>query len=502
VRGLPPRAPGLLLAALVGVQIGLAAWFLGNRLPGTAAALWGLPLDDAWIHLVYGRGLLESGLPEYNPGQVETGFTSPLQALVAAVAVAISRLGVPVGLALKLLTLACTLPATLLAARLGERLGGAAAGLAAASLLAFSPTWAFASVSGMEVGLCGSLILAAFLAREQDRPLAAGLALALAVLSRPEAALLAPLLALGLGARGVARLLLPPLLLGLAWVGFNLAVTGLPLPATFYVKQGGLDAGGLGTAAQILRSAWPVFGSGVGLLALGIAALAGARRLGLLLAGPLWLAAVAVGRSIGVDDQYYYFLRYFLPVEPILMVGVGLGLARAAQHRLGLLAWLALAVVLVSDLPELGRRRALYAWNCQNIEEMQGGAALFLARNGAAGERVGSVDAGRIRYSSGLPVLDVIGLNNHRITRSAEQRPDLWTDPARVADWMDREGLQWLYLFPYDAPFTYAERDPGRFFEIAWRFEADPYTVAGPSQSLVWLLRRLPPPPPDPTPEG
>lgn len=481
-------------AAAVGIQLLLAAWFLTNRLPGSGAAMWGLPLDDAWIHLVYGRGLLESGLPEYNPGQAETGFTSPLQAGVAVLAVALSSLGPPVGLTLKLLTLATTVPATLLAARLGERLGGPRAGAIAALLLACSPTWAFSSVSGMEVGLCGSLVVGAFLAREQAGPLAAGLTLALAVLARPEAAMLAPLLGLGLGLAGLLRLLLPPLLAGLSWMGFNLAITGRALPTTFYVKQGGFALDGLPTAAGILGSAWPVFGVGVGILAVVVAGVSlrsrGLSAVGLILAGPLWLAVVATSRSIGIDDQFYYFLRYFLPVEPLLMVLVGVGLSVASQHRLGLLAWLALGVVLLLDLPELGRRRALYAWNCQNIEEMQGGAARFLARHAAVGDRVASVDAGLVRYGSGLPVVDVVGLNNHRILMEPEQRPDLWTDPEEVADWMDRHGVQWFYLFAYDAPFTHRGGQPERYFDVAWRFEADPYTVGGPTQSLVWLLRR------------
>ena len=57
-----------------------ALFFLFDRAPGTAAALTGLPLDDAWIHLVYARSLAALHGFAYNPGQLETGATSPLWA--------------------------------------------------------------------------------------------------------------------------------------------------------------------------------------------------------------------------------------------------------------------------------------------------------------------------------------------------------------------------------------------------------------------------------------
>jgi hypothetical protein len=33
-------------------HVAIAIYFLFDRAPGTAAALYGLPLDDAWIHMV------------------------------------------------------------------------------------------------------------------------------------------------------------------------------------------------------------------------------------------------------------------------------------------------------------------------------------------------------------------------------------------------------------------------------------------------------------------
>ena len=54
-------------------------------LAGVAVALVcrpaGFPLDDAWIHLAYARSFLEGDGISYNPGDWETGFSSPLWVL-------------------------------------------------------------------------------------------------------------------------------------------------------------------------------------------------------------------------------------------------------------------------------------------------------------------------------------------------------------------------------------------------------------------------------------
>ena len=64
-----------LLALLFSLHLASAGWLLADRSPGTDAALSGLPLDDAWIHRVYSRGIARHGTPQYNDGAVENGFT-------------------------------------------------------------------------------------------------------------------------------------------------------------------------------------------------------------------------------------------------------------------------------------------------------------------------------------------------------------------------------------------------------------------------------------------
>lgn len=463
------------------VQVLIAAWFLTDVSPGTDAALRGLPLDDAWIHLVYGRGLIESGLPAYNPGQLETGFTSPLQVVVAAVAVALG--GSP--MVLKLLTLLCTLPATWLAAGITARRVGAGAGTLAAALLALSPTVAFASLSGMEVGLAGTLMLATWAAADADRPALAGLALAGAVLSRPEVVLFLPIWA------PVLRGWIGPALAALAaWAAFDLGVTGHLAPATFYAKAAPPDVRRIGVAVEALRQAWPAIGTGFGLLAWAAALVVGRswRDRALFVFPVVFVGVVAVGRLIAATDQFFWCLRYFLPVEPLVVVAVAVGVGRIVALRHGWVAWLAAALVLGLQVAGLPARRALYAWNCQNIEEMQGRVADWLAEH-AGGARVASVDAGVIRYRGGVEVVDVLGLNNQALLFDTPLRSGILADPAEMAAWMRAEDIRYLFTFPALLPLTAAEMRPQDHFDIVMEVGSARYTIADPVQGRALLVQ-------------
>ena len=72
-----------LLAALI-TTLGVAVLYLTNAAAGGSFALRGLPLDDAWIHQVYARSAALGRPFQYNPGEWETGSTSPLWSTVTA----------------------------------------------------------------------------------------------------------------------------------------------------------------------------------------------------------------------------------------------------------------------------------------------------------------------------------------------------------------------------------------------------------------------------------
>jgi hypothetical protein len=121
----------------------------------------------------------------------------------------------------------------------------------------------------------------------------------------------------------------------------------------------------------------------------------------------------------------FYFLRYVLPAQVFVVAIVAVGAVRLLdwawkRRRLAFApAYLiGVGIVIVGSLARLPsaliERAHLFAWNCQNIEELNVAMAVWLRDNVPAGESIVVNDAGASRYFGGHPILDIVGLNHHR----------------------------------------------------------------------------------------
>ena len=436
------------------VHAAAAMVFLLDRAPGTAAALRGLPLDDAWIHLVYARSLASLQGFAFNPGQLETGSTSPLWAVLLVPASWAARVfGIGVVLPAKVTGVVAGLAASVAAARAARSLGlGLAVQISAGLAIAVDPALAFAQVSGMEVMLASAIALFAVGELAADRPWPASIAAGLAPLARPELILLTlPVLSLiewRMHQRGAStRLRLAVLVPALAWVGgsivYCLVVTGYPLPSTFYAKFGSrpeiLSHNLALVFGQVLPS-WPWFvrGAGFVLWAIGAAVILRRGPVGKLVAvfPVAYLLSVAGSRFMG-EASPFFWQRYLLPALPFILLCVAVAgeqvlvWAWRRRHQSWAPARAVVAAILVlgslAGLPTGWKKSAdLYAWNCQNIEELNVAMAMWLRDNTADGEMIAVTDAGAARFFSDRPIFDVIGLNNHRfLHRDGTAPPDL-----------------------------------------------------------------------------
>jgi arabinofuranosyltransferase len=158
---LPPTAwwwgvlPAVL--ALAGVAV-----FLRAQL-GLAGNLWGVPLDDAYIHFRFAQNLAAGHGFSFNPDHPVPGSTSPLWVLLLAGA---AVLGTPLWLAAKVYGVLFLAVAAVLAWRLALQLTGAPVlALATGALTALDGRLLWAAPSGMEVTLFAALSLAALLGR-------------------------------------------------------------------------------------------------------------------------------------------------------------------------------------------------------------------------------------------------------------------------------------------------------------------------------------------------
>ncbi len=424
------------ILVLVSVAGGTGACFLFNRASGTDSALVGLPLDDSWIHLVYARNLAQRGELSYNPGEPETGFSSPLWVVLLSPFSTLDGAGP--ALAAKLLSLSCGIALCLVIAALTRRLAGDLAGTAAGLAVALDPALTFSSVSGMEVCLAGCLQAALLLALAQRRVTLAGVLFGLAFLSRPESAALVAVVAPWVWVQvqekktdlrtvaagsGLALALVTSLLV-YCW-----AVTGRPFPNTFYVKTAwslwpgaGLKVVGSGVLASSLLLS---YGAGVLLMLPGAWWLVRQRAAaGLALVAAPWVlwVATAMTRSFPAGEtQTYYFTRYFHPALPLLAVPLGCGVSlvanqlrqsgkRAVNALVALTCLLGAAALLVVQFP---RSAARFSWNTRNTQELQETVGRWIALHTSPDAVIATNDAGAIRFFGERRVIDLMGLNYH-----------------------------------------------------------------------------------------
>lgn len=420
-----------------------------------AAALPALPrlastdfcLDDAYIHLSYVKSLhLGDGL-SYNPGDFETGASSPLWVW------ALAGLGSPTppAWAVKLLGLCCHMATAVLAMTFAARLttGPARRGasLYAGILVGTTPWLVQGAVSGMEVSLTALLWLAVAAAAgkiadgdDRGAPWIALVLSTLAYLARPESLAFCGLLGLLTFRRRRTVAALAPgigaLIGATLWSTYLLAVSGYPLPNTFYVKAGGLHWESLGYLGTGLLPWQPALTS----LALPLALWLWRRgsrdtkdgddwgsvlELGVLCLGTL--VAVALTRKLATGTLFFHS-RHLAPImwAPPTMTAVAIArLHRRAWGR----RWmrpLGAALALATGAT-LYLNNGLMAEQESGVRRLHTDVARYVT-NALPQEAVLAVEgAGALRYFTPRPmrIVDLIGLNTGPIAhgpRSAAAR--------------------------------------------------------------------------------
>ena len=199
-------------------------------------------VDDAYIHLRYARNFAGGGGFLYNAGEPVFGLTSPLYGLVASAMH--FTLGPNVVPAMVIVgVLVWTLASHVATCDLSHR-----SRPLALALLTLSPVFVDNQLLGMESPLFALLLVVAVREAAHGRARTSAAAQGLALITRPEAVLVAPFLLLALassrGWKSGVRDLIRPLTLallfgpGLIWAAFSLGYYGHLLPQSMVAKSG------------------------------------------------------------------------------------------------------------------------------------------------------------------------------------------------------------------------------------------------------------------------
>lgn len=424
-RGLESWAPAF--CAVLAIVLGLA-FVLGGQ---------NFCLDDAWIHLSYAKSLSAGDGLSYNPGDWETGFSSPLWVLCLALWPTDANPVVSVKLLGLLFHAASAWLACSLVLELGHRRATvkepqplASMGLLAGVLVATQVSALRGATSGMEVSLCAALCLGVALTTLRERWAAAALFSALAVWARPEA--MAFVGSLGAGIFLLKKERGPVLLVaggGAAFAGWMIycqVVSGYPLPNTFYVKTAG-EGDSLAYLSQevLAAEAWLISLGGVLLLG---AAVRKEQRQGrpfaliLIIAWAASMLAIALSRPLH-PGVLFFEARYFFFLSGIPLVLVALGLPDLPPWLAGLCLIPVLSLNGWFSLDSHERMRAQEL----SVTLLHTNPAGDLDKLAGATARVFVEGAGATRYfgSRERTVIDALGLNRGSVAHAA-------TDPEKA----------------------------------------------------------------------
>ena len=486
----------LVVAALL---LPLALYLVRER---QIAGAQGFPLDDSWIHLQFARNLAAGAGFSYNPGEPVAGSTAPLWTLLLGAGAVVASASLAMA---KVIGVIVTLAAALITRRTALTWGTRPdVALVAAIALVWMGPLAWGALSGMEVSLAALLVAAALLAHARDRLLVSAACAALAVLARPEAFLLIPLLvaARPLTLRRAAVFTAVTVIVVAPAVLFSLSTAGTPYPATAAAKVEGGLVGWLGGVREpaavtwIERPAaffkeWLVWLATTHWLlpiALAPALILGWRRggrtLGLvelaLIAHPLGMALLAPYRGPAFQEG-----RYSIHLLPLAVLAIAVAVGRPGQTAwwggrrwvLGLAAAAWLAIAAATLVPAATR----YAWGVQNINAMQVHLGRWVDAQLPKTARIALNDIGAIAFFSRRDVIDLMGLVTPEII------PYRRRGETGVMEYISETCPDYVIIFPAWFPRLAASTET---LQPIYSVRLERNEVAGAPEMVVYRLLR------------
>lgn len=299
-----------------------------------------VPIDDAFITFRYVENIVQGFGFVYNLDERILGTSTPLYALLLAVLYRILPTDL-VTISLYLNSLADGITTVALGI-LGWKLSGSRLiGLACAAIWCLSIAAVFFSRTGMETALFTMTTTLAFLSLIQRNLLVACAFASIAVLLRPDGVIVLALVGLGtvlverrtlLSAIAVVVAIIAP------WLVFSIWYFGSPIPQSALVKvaansnmwqvleQVGVALPTTYTLGGATRQLFGPFAVGVVVLCVGAMTLGYASALRTALSPPtLWICVLSyplLYLLVIISRNIFLFPWYFMPIQPVIILGV------------------------------------------------------------------------------------------------------------------------------------------------------------------------------------
>ena len=416
---------------------------------------FGFPLDDAWIHQAYARNLGLHGVMAFTPGQPSTGSTAFGWTVLLATGYV---LHIPFFLWTYFLGSLFAVGAALLAAYLSRRYFGMfqnAVLVGVICILEWHLAWA--SVSGMEVGLFTFLTLLFLILIDRQVPAwILGALTGMIVLVRPEGVILALVYAIKLLStkpRPTRRLLLD----GAAfltvfaifiapWIVFNLTYSHRPFPNTIAAKF--MQYTYPWSPGKSLKYLWDVliyFLNGPLLLLVPGAGFvfyqAIKQKYTQYLYPGFWCLALIGLYAVALPSIYDHG-RYLMPLIPLAILFGVEGLAQLLKRfvlfrLLRLVIWLALfSMVIVLWI----NGASDYAYRIRLFNTVHVQAAQWILANTPRDAVIATHDIGIIGYYTERPVVDLAGLVTPEVV-------PLLGNPPKMAAFLQQEHVDYVIVY-------------------------------------------------------
>lgn len=430
----------------------------------------GFPLDDAWIHQVYARNLVERGEWSFNPGEPSGGSTSPLWSLLMAAGYFVKIHPVIWSGVLGWLTL--FLIAVFADELVRSLMPGYKPSIPWVGLFfAFEWHLTWASVSGMETSLYVLVVLSTFLALSRKIPLfgLSGFIMGICTWIRPDGiTLLGPAVMMAVFHPGDMREKIKRIafltgsfsLVFIPYLLFNLHIAGSIWPTTFSAKQAEYAAA---TGYPLFQRMWWLFlpflaGGGVVLLpgVVSSVVFAWRKRPILPVAMLLWMGGYLLLFSLRLPVNYQHG-RYMIPAMAVFflmgfwgwLIWIGKW-SSEKRIRLTCFFWGACLVSVTVVFFLIGAET--YKTDTAIIETEMVETANWIKNHVPIDSRVAAHDIGAIGYYSGHELIDLAGLVNPEII------PIIRNEVA-IQTYLDSEETDFLVTFPGWYPLLTSERE-------------------------------------------